>query len=164
MSSKRVIARGLPVRIGRLALSFLPLLCWAQGGDTGKIRTLIGTYAESIGAADTALAAKIWSTTPDVSFIHPQGEEHGWDQIKSNVYEKLMGGLFSERRLTARDIEIHTDGNAAWSQFHWVFVAKLRSDGSPVKTEGRETQIYRKIGGQWRIVHVHYSEMPRPPQ
>ena len=152
----------MPVRIVTLALSLLPLLCWAQEADTAKIRTLIATYTESVSAADTALAAKIWSTTPDVTFIHPQGEEHGWDQIKSNVYEKLMGGLFSERRLTPSDIQIHTDGNAAWSQFHWVFVAKLRSDGSPVKTEGRETQVYRKIAGEWRIVHVHYSEMPRP--
>ena len=152
----------MPNRIATLFL--LPLLCAAQEGEAGKIRTLIGTYTQSIDAADTALAAKIWSTTPDVSFTHPLGEEHGWEQIKSDVYEKLMRGLFSERHLTARDIEIHADGNAGWSQFHWVFVAKLRSDGSPVKTEGRETQIYRKIAGEWRIVHVHYSEMPRLPK
>jgi len=32
--------------------------------------------------------------------------------------------------------------------------------GSSLTTRGRETQIYRKERGQWRLVHVHYSGMP----
>jgi len=30
-------------------------------------------------------------------------------------------------------------------------------------TKGREAQIYQKINGAWRIVHVHYSRMPAAP-
>jgi len=125
--------------------------------DTEQIRSLIRNYERSISAADTALAAQIWSTTPDVTFIHPMGHEHGWDEIRRNVYEKLMGGLFSERKLTASDISIHVYSDAAWAEFNWVFVAKQRSDGAPVRTEGRETQIYRRTDRGWRIVHIHYS-------
>ena len=138
----------------------LLLLACACAGQEAEIRNIIRTYEKSVSAADTALAAQIWSTTADVSFIHPQGEEHGWEQIKSNVYEKLMRDVFSERELTASDIQIHVYGDAAWAQFHWVFHAKLRSDGSAVKTAGRETQIYCKTAGGWRIVHVHYSALP----
>jgi len=28
-----------------------------------------------------------------------------------------------------------------------------------VQTDGRETQIYRKAGKRWLLVHVHYSAM-----
>ncbi len=38
--------------------------------------------------------------------------------------------------------------------------AGFRKDGSPVATRGRETQIYQKEQGGWRLVHVHYSGMP----
>jgi ketosteroid isomerase-like protein len=38
--------------------------------------------------------------------------------------------------------------------------AKLRKDGSPIATHGRETQVNRKLQGAWRLVHVHYSGMP----
>jgi hypothetical protein len=35
-----------------------------------------------------------------------------------------------------------------------------KHDGSPLKTEGRETQVLRKTDGRWELVHVHYSGMP----
>jgi ketosteroid isomerase-like protein len=56
------------------------------------------------------------------------------------------------------DVAIHVNGAAAWSEFHWDFHATLRKDGSAVTTHGIETQIYRKEEGDWRLVHVHYSE------
>lgn len=36
--------------------------------------------ARSVDEADTALAAQVWLDSPDVSFIHPLGHEHGFDQ------------------------------------------------------------------------------------
>jgi ketosteroid isomerase-like protein len=82
------------------------------------------------------------------------------DQVAQNVFAHLMGETFSERKLSIRDVSIHAYGDAAWSEFYWDFAAKFRKDGSPLATHGRETQIYRKEQGQWRLVHVHYSGMP----
>ncbi len=69
-----------------------------------------------------------------------------------------MGGMFSARDLKTHDVAVHVNGKAAWSEFHWVFQATMHKDGSAVTTRGVETQIYRKEGGTWRLVHVHYSE------
>ena len=69
-----------------------------------------------------------------------------------------MGGMFSARDLETRGVVVHVNGNAAWSEFHWVFRATMRKEGSAVTTHGAETQIYRKQDGKWRLVHVHYSE------
>jgi ketosteroid isomerase-like protein len=128
-----------------------------------EIERMIAKYARSIDAADTALAAQIWSQSPDVSFIHPLGHEHGFGQIQRNVYVRAMGDTFSERHLSVKDIAIHVYGNAAWAEFYWDFAARLKKDGSSVNTKGRETQIYRKEQGGWRLVHVHYSAMPVSP-
>jgi Xaa-Pro aminopeptidase len=131
-----------------------------KNADSAAIRGLIEKYAKSIDAADTTLAAGIWLDSPDVSFIHPLGHEHGFEQIKQNVYTRLMGDTFSERKLSIHDVSVHAFGDSAWAEFYWDFTAKFRKDGSPLTTHGRETQLYQKIDSRWRLVHVHYSGMP----
>jgi ketosteroid isomerase-like protein len=128
--------------------------------DTATIRSLIDKYAKSVDAADTTLAAEVWLDSPDASFIHPLGHEHGFAQIKQNVYTRLMGETFSERALSLHDVSIHVYGDSALAEFYWDFNAKFRKDGSPITTHGRESQLYEKIQGHWRLVHVHYSGMP----
>jgi ketosteroid isomerase-like protein len=71
--------------------------------------------------------------------------------------------MFSERKLSIHDVAVQLLGDAAVAEFDWDFTAKLRKDGSPVTTRGRETQVYRKMPDGWRLVHVHYSGMPVTP-
>jgi uncharacterized protein (TIGR02246 family) len=128
--------------------------------DEAAIRSVIATYARAVDAADPNLASTIWAHLPEVSFIYPGGHEHGLEAIKSAIYEQAMGQTFAERRLTVKNVAIHCHGDSCWSEFYWDFAAKLRKDGSPIATHGRETQIYRRVDGEWRLVHVHYSGMP----
>jgi ketosteroid isomerase-like protein len=132
----------------------------AVPADNEEIQHLIELYAVSIDAADTKLASQIWLDSPNVSFIHPLGHEHGFEEIKQNVYGRLMGEIFSERKLTTRDVSVHVYGDGAWAEFYWDFSAKFRKDGTPITTHGRETQVYWKTPAGWRLVHVHYSGMP----
>ncbi len=141
------------------ALIFI-CLANAQSVDEQAIRQVILTYAHSIDTADTAMAEQIWSSAPEVSFIHPRGEEHGLAEIESDVYRNLMGATFSKRKLMPKDVKVQVYGDTAWSEFQWDFVATVRKDGSAFESQGRETQVYHKENGQWRIVHVHYSGVP----
>ena len=130
---------------------------------TAVIKQLIAKYAEAVNTepVDVGLASQVWLNSPEVSLIFPLGEEHGWEQVKRDFYENTMGALFSERRLTPRDITVHAYRDSAWAEFSWQFVAKSRKNGSAVETNGRETQIYRKVGpNRWALVHVHYSGVP----
>ena len=136
----------------------------SEGRESAEeIKNLIAKYAKSVSDADADLASQIWWNSPEASFIHPLGQEHGFEQIKQNVYTRLMGGMFSERKLSVRDVAVQVLGDAAVAEFYWDFTAKLRKDGSPVTTHGRETQVYRKMPGGWRLVHVHYSAIPVTP-
>lgn len=132
----------------------------ASAADENQIRQMVARYAKSVDEASTELAGQIWMDSPDVSFIHPLGHEHGFEQIKKNVYERLMGETFSERHLKPHDVSVHLYGTAAWAEFYWDFDARFRKDGSPITTHGRETQVYWKTAQGWRLVHVHYSGMP----
>lgn len=128
--------------------------------DEEAIRNVIERYAQSINAADVKFAETFWQTDDKVVFIHPRGTEFGWEAIKTNFYGKTMGETFSKRELKPRNISISVYGDMAIVVFFWDFYANFRSDSSPHVTHGRETQVMRKIDGQWRIAHVHYSNMP----
>lgn len=135
----------------------------AQAEARAKIRAMVDTYMQSVDDADPKLGARVWLTTPDVSFINPLGHERGWDQIADVIYAKLMGETFVKRTLkNVSDVTIHLYGDAAVVEFDWDFVAILRSDGKTVvHTTGRESQFYVNLPGQgWRLVHVHYSGPP----
>jgi hypothetical protein len=126
--------------------------------DSVFFHSLVAQYAQSIDQADTSLAKKIWAPTAEISFINPGGTGYGWDEVK-NIY-KIFKDNFSVRRLSFSDIKFAYYGNVSWLTFNWTFDAKLIVNDNPVQTKGCETQIWRKINYEWRLVHVHYSEMP----
>ncbi|HEY2471375.1 MAG TPA: nuclear transport factor 2 family protein [Terracidiphilus sp.] len=134
----------------------------AAAADNLAIHRLLDQYAQAVDTVDLKLLAEIWSHSPDVSFIYPLGEEHGFDAIERHVFVKVMGGMFSARELKTHDVMVYVNGNSAWSEFRWDFHATLRKDGSAVTTHGVETQDYRKETGKWRLVHVHYFEDRQP--
>jgi len=154
----------MAIRILLAAILCLSPAFAAAQTDTGppreiaEIHRLIEQYAKAVDTVNLNLLSQIWSHSPDVSFIYPLGEEHGFDAIEHQVFQNVMGGMFSARDLGTQGAEIHVNGNAAWSEFDWKFHATMRKDGSAVTTRGVETQIYRRESGKWRLVHVHYSE------
>lgn len=128
--------------------------------STNEIEELIALYAASIDRADTNLAKQIWSAAPEVTFIHPRGEERGRDQIIATFYEGLMGTTFFRAKACAVECFRHRYGDTAWAEFGWDFVATVSEDSSPFRSQGRETQVYRCEDGEWRIIHVYYSGAP----
>jgi Xaa-Pro aminopeptidase len=158
---ERIMAEGAKAHVTKENASAAGDLSFSEGQESvEEIKNLIAKYAKSVSDADANLASQIWWNSPEASFVHPLGHEHGFEQIKQNVYSRLMGGMFSERNLSVHDVAVQFLGDAAVAEFYWDFTAKLRKDGSPVSTHGRETQVYRKMPDGWRLVHVHYSAMP----
>jgi ketosteroid isomerase-like protein len=131
----------------------------ASGSDQDQLRQLLKKYAESVDTLDLNLASEIWSHDAAVSFIHPRGTEIGFTQIEENFLENTMG-TFSQRELLLENPVIHVYGDTAWSEMTWTFHATVKNGGMKITTTGRETQIYHKENGVWRIVHVHYSGPP----
>ena len=128
--------------------------------DIQAIKDVIGTYAASVSNYDLSQAAQVWQTDERTTFIHPRGNEYGWEAIKKNFYGKTMHDTFSKRYLHIHDINVQVYGDTAVSVFFWDFPAVFRTDDTDVTTHGRETQVYQRTDDGWKIVHVHYSNMP----
>jgi len=68
-------------------LCLMPAYAAAQadtgpGRDIAAVHHLIEQYAKAVDTVDLKLLSQIWSHSPEVSFIHPLGEEHGFDAIE----------------------------------------------------------------------------------
>jgi hypothetical protein len=66
-----------------------------------------------------------------------------------------MGDLLSDRKLITYDIRVGQLGAVAVVEFGWRF-------NGEVSHRGRETSVFRRTDGAWRIVHGHYSGVPSP--
>jgi len=133
----------------------------AYADETADLLALLDDYASTVNTPglDLDLAERIWNQSEDITFVHPLGHERGWEEIRRAFYIDTMGAL-SNRNLMLRDISIHVlSEQTAWGDFYWDFEANL-PDGTPIKTTGRETQVWKNEGGKWTIVHVHYSGPP----
>ncbi len=132
-----------------------------QANDTTEIHQLLEDYKESINRADTTLAKTFWLSRPQVSFIHHKGHEKGWEEVKKGIYG-LFGNRFSKRDLKSHNESITIYGDMAILEFYWVYDATFSGpEPDQMQSKGRETQVLKKIDGIWRIVHVHYSGMPK---
>lgn len=127
--------------------------------DEAQINSRLAQYRQSIDNLNSALFTDLWSYEAPVSFIHPLGTDNGLDQIKSDIFGRVMG-LFSKRDLAFDSTAIHVYGDSAWVELTWTFHAVWKSNGAALTSTGRETQIYQKEHGVWHLVHVHYSGPP----
>ncbi len=128
--------------------------------DKKAIQQIIADYKNSINQFDTTLAKTFWLTSEEVSFIHPRGHEKGWNSIKTGIYE-MFGTRFSKRDLKSYNETITIYGDMAVVEFYWVFDAIFSGENpTTMQTKGRETQVMKRFGTEWKIVHIHYSGMP----
>ena len=127
--------------------------------DEAQINSRLAQYCQSIDTLNSALFTDLWSKDTPVSFIHPLSTDNGLDQIKSDIFGRVMG-LFSKRNLAFDSTAIHVYGDSAWVELTWTFHAVWKSNDAAVTSTGRETQIYQKEHGVWHLVHVHYSGPP----
>lgn len=120
---------------------------------------LLEDYVETVNNLDIELAKAIWSQRQPVTFIQPRGHQRGFEQIEQNFYLGAMAN-FSERNLTLKNLSVHSlSEDTAWAEFYWDFEATF-TDGTPLTSSGRESQVWVREDDGWKIVHVHYSGMP----
>jgi ketosteroid isomerase-like protein len=118
----------------------------------------IAQYVQSINDADPALAASVWADGSDTSAVMPFGRFTGWSRVRDSLYTGFLQKTFTKRHLQQSNVVVRGDGDVAWATFDWTFEGTLAS-GEPMSSQGWESQVYRRQGGDWRIVHMHYSGM-----
>jgi ketosteroid isomerase-like protein len=120
--------------------------------EVGAASRQFYTALNSVANGDARSMADIWSQSADATTMHPiGGRQVGWNQVWDSWQQ--VAEIASEGRVTLGDQLIQVVGDAAYELGTEHVVMTLA--GHSVRGEVRVTNIYRREGGAWRIVHHH---------
>jgi ketosteroid isomerase-like protein len=106
---------------------------------------------------DAGPMTDIWSHSSDVTTMHPIGErEVGWEQVQGPW--KQVASMSSGGQVAIKDQLIRVVGDLAYEVGSESGDATMA--GQAVSFRQRVTNIYRREGGVWKIVHHHTDKSP----
>jgi ketosteroid isomerase-like protein len=101
---------------------------------------------------------EVWSHGSDVATMHPLGgRELGWEEVQAG-WEQAAQAI-SEGQISLDDlvvVPISDDVAYTLGTEH----GQMKVGGEPVRIDWRVTNIYRRDGGGWKIVHHHADVSP----
>ena len=123
--------------------------------DRSAIEQVFDKYLQSINTGDIALAAQVWSQSPDLLVVTPIGRFKGWESVQRDIYANFVRE-HPVRNVEASNIVIVMAGDAAWLVYDFVYTAEL-ANGQKFLSNGWESHGYQRTAKGWRIAHLHYS-------
>lgn len=123
-----------------------------------EIYTLLKKYVQSINECNLELARSIWDTEGSVSYIHSKGSEQIFEDIKNNIYTKILNEPFLKREFQIKDIATKYYGNTAFIEFSWEFYAIQKDSKQEYYSKGKETQFIVLRDSGWKLSSIHNSK------
>ena len=106
----------------------------------------------SMANGDAGPMSAVWAHDEDVTTLHPIGQrEVGWEQVRP-VWEQVAT-ICSEGQVRVREQLIRVGTDLAYEVA--VEEGEITMAGERVSFNERVTNIYRRVGGEWQIVHHH---------
>jgi ketosteroid isomerase-like protein len=102
---------------------------------------------------DAGPMAEIWSHGDTVTTMHPIGDRQvGWDQVRGSWEQVAQIATDGEVRLDDQIIQVAND----MAYELGIERGHLKIAGDEVHSiDDRVTNVYRREGGEWKIVHHH---------
>jgi ketosteroid isomerase-like protein len=101
--------------------------------------------------------ADVWSHDAGATAMHPiGGRDVGWDQI-AGAFDNVAG-IASGGNIQLKDQLIQVAGDMAYEV--GIEAGTLTLGGIKAAIEHRVTNIYRREGGAWKVVHHHTDTSP----
>lgn len=106
---------------------------------------------------DASPMSAVWAHSADVTAMHPIGErDEGWEQVQAQFAMVASVASGGQIRITNQLIRAGTD--MAYEVGIEEGEATLAGERIPLKH--RVTNIYRREGGEWKMVHHHTDASP----
>jgi uncharacterized protein (TIGR02246 family) len=139
------------------AFSAIPAVGQAKSEDEARIEALVAALTTAVNAKDVDAIMKVY--VPDESLvvfdIIPPRQYVGAKAFRTNT-ENFVALFKGPMKFEVSDLHIEADGTLGYS--HSIqHVSGTDAKGQPIDLTWRDTAAYRKIGGNWLIVHEHGS-------
>jgi ketosteroid isomerase-like protein len=75
--------------------------------------------------------------------------------------ERAFFAMIDEPRVDMKDLAVNVFGGVAIATFNGHFTGQIK--GNPVAVDQQATMVFVDAGGDWKIVHEHFSLIGPPP-
>ena len=124
-----------------------------------QIIETVNRYIKAIHTQDREDFYDIWVNSDDVTLISITRQYTGIDAIYQDFLINGIQAHYSSIDLINEGMEIRTiDDDTAIVIFRYHTECIRRDTGEPHGIAGLETQVMKKVNGQGKLVHVHYSK------
>lgn len=122
---------------------------------TKDVRAVFDRLVEGIKQADAAKVMSVYNKSEDILFFNNNGSvTRGWEQMKSNREASYKNATNVSLETTGVRIEM-LGKDAAYLTCKWI--QRQEYNGKLESASGRMTLVFKLIGKDWKIVHLHTS-------
>jgi ketosteroid isomerase-like protein len=122
-----------------------------------EVRAVSGRFYSALNGLDISQLADVWSQSNTVTTMHPMGgEQVGWPEVRKSFED--AAGAMSDIHVELADQQIRTGEDLAYE----IGIERGRGKvgDEQIEIEHRVTNVYRREGGQWKMVHHHTDVSP----
>jgi ketosteroid isomerase-like protein len=113
--------------------------------------------AKSING-DPGPMLEAWSHGSDVSTMHPLGGINlGWEEVRAG-WEQAAQAMSEGQASLDNSVVVPIAGDVAYTL--GTEQGQVNVGGEPVRVGWRVTNIFRREGGEWKMVHHHTDVSP----
>jgi len=126
-----------------------------QSGPTEGVVAAFNALLEGIRHANVKAVTNAYQDSPRLILFNNNGTvTRGWEQLKANREASYPD--LKDVKLDVRDLHVTMLGrDAALVTCLWTQSQTFR--GTPETASGRMTIVFRRIGTQWKAIHLHTS-------
>jgi len=132
-----------------------------QVAPSSAVLAAFNNLLDGIRHADVKAATGAYQNTPRLVLFNYNGSViRGWDQLKANREASYPD--MKDVKLEVRDLRITMLGRDS-ALITCLWTQSLTFRGTPETDSGRMTIVFRKIGKDWKAIHLHTSpDRPDP--
>ena len=122
---------------------------------SGAVLAAFNNLLDGIRHADVKAVTSAYQNSPRLVLFNYNGTvTKGWDQLKAN--REASYPQMKDVKLDVKDLRVTMLGrDAALITCQWTQSMTFR--GTPETDTGRMTIVFRKIGREWKAIHLHTS-------
>lgn len=126
-----------------------------QVSPSGTVLAAFNNLLDGIRHADVKAVTNAYQNSPRLLLFNYNGTvTKGWDQLKAN--REASYPQMKDVKLDVRDLRVTMlSPTSALITCQWT--QSMTFNGTPETDTGRMTIVFRKIGKEWKAVHLHTS-------
>ena len=138
------------------------LLCgplFAVNAQDATFKAAMEKYDKAFRTKDTETIKGLLA--PDVLLYEHSVRNDGLQDVFENHLKPEIVE-FEDMALELSDVRITPGADLVLVTRQYTIRGKLR--GRDINASGNETMVWKKVGAEWKVAHIHYSHpCPRPP-